>query len=168
MVPCMLPMIPKELFGEFLINRMKIKILKISFFLFVVLVSLPVLIKAQGNHCAVNKSPFKVSMDSGKHVYAIQCASCHQPDGMGSSNLNPPLNGKRMTGDKKYLVTTIIRGVTSHDSTDGKIYQGQMPANPAISDREIADVLTYVRNSFGNKAAAIKEKEVKSIRSGLK
>jgi mono/diheme cytochrome c family protein len=147
---------------------MNIKFPRFSFLLMVCLFSVPVFLKAQGNHCVVSKSAFRLSIDSGKQVYIKQCSSCHQTDGTGNSNINPPLIGKRITGDKKYLVEIIIRGTISHDSTSGKIYQGQMPANPEITDKEIADVLTYVRNSFGNRAAAIKEKEVNTIRSGQK
>ncbi len=43
-----------------------------------------------------------------------------------------------------------------------------MPPNPVIKDQEIADVLTYIRNSFGNKASTVKESEVKSVRSKMK
>ena len=166
--PYTLQTIPKEPCGGLLINRMKNKFSHFSFLFLVCLFSVPALLKAQGNHCVVSKSPFRLSIDSGKLVYAMQCTSCHQPDGMGNSNINPPLNGKRVTGDKKYLIGIIIQGVANHDSTAGKTYQGQMLANPTITDKEIADVLTYVRNSFGNRAAAIKEKDVKTIRSGLK
>lgn len=147
---------------------MKIKFSLFSFLFLVCFFCMPALMKAQGNHCVVSKSPFRLSIDSGKQVYAMQCATCHQPDGMGNSNINPPLNGKRVTGDKKYLVEVIIRGAVNHDSTAEKIYEGQMPANPTITDKEIADVLTYIRNSFGNRASAIKEKDVKTIRSRLK
>ncbi len=69
-----------------------------------------------------------------------------------------------LTGDKKYLIEVIVHGSAKQDTTQGKIYQGQMPANPEITDKEIADVLTYVRNSFGNKASAVTADEVKKAR----
>jgi mono/diheme cytochrome c family protein len=138
----------------------------------IILISLPAFLMAQsgreGNHCAVQKSPFRVSMDSGKVVYLKQCLSCHQADGLGVSNVNPPLNVKLVTGDKTKLIGIIINGQNTHEALNGKTYQNTMPANPDIKDQEIAHVLTYIRNSFGNKASAIKESEVKSTRIKLK
>ena len=137
-----------------------------------ILLCIPVFLVAQsgreGNHCAVKKSPYRVSMDSGKVVYKKQCLSCHQEDGLGVSDVNPPLNVKVVTGDKTKLIGIIISGQNTHEELNGKTYQNTMPANPDIKDHEIADVLTYIRNSFGNKASAVKESEVKLTRSKLK
>ena len=139
------------------------------FFALIISTLSPVLLKAQcgrtGNHCGVQKSPFRLSMDSGKVVYIAQCSSCHRADGMGDSTLNPPLNGKSITGDKKILIEIVINGQNHHAEINGKIYQNSMPPNTEIKDQEVADVLTYIRNSFGNKASAVKVSEVKSTRS---
>ncbi len=105
-------------------------------------------------------------MDSGKVVYTAQCSSCHRTDGMGDSTLNPALNGKSITGDKNSLIEIIIKG-QRHTEINGKVYQNAMPANSEIKDKEVADVLTYIRNSFGNKASAVKGSEVKSARGKL-
>jgi mono/diheme cytochrome c family protein len=130
---------------------------------------LPFLIRAQeGNHCAVKKSPFRLSMDSGKKVYIINCTSCHHPDGMGVPNVNPPLNGKQVSGDKNNLIDIVIKGSATHAEINGIVYNNVMPPNPGLNDQEIADVLTYIRNSFGNKTSAVKVSEVKSASSNLK
>jgi mono/diheme cytochrome c family protein len=151
--------------------------MKISFPLFVsvqifILLNIPVFSAAQseraGNHCAVQKSPFRLSMDSGKVIYSNQCISCHQANGLGISGINPSLNGKGVTGDKTKLIGIIIVGQNTHGGMNGKIYQDTMPANPEIKDQEIADVLTFIRNSFGNKASSVKVTEVKSTRKKLK
>jgi mono/diheme cytochrome c family protein len=149
------------------------KVFRASLFYALIISTLtPVLLKAQtarvGNHCAVQKSPFRLSMDSGKVIYMAQCSSCHQADGMGDSTLNPPLNAKSITGDKKNLINIVINGQNHHAEINGKIYQNSMPPNPEIKDPEVADVLTYIRNSFGNKASAVKVSEVKSTRSKQK
>ena len=129
----------------------------------------PFLLKAQeANHCAVKKSPFRLSIDSGKKVYTLQCTSCHQADGMGVLNMNPPLNSKQVTGDKNKLIGIVIKGSSTHDEIDGIAYNNVMLPNTLINDQEIADVLTYIRNSFGNRASAVKLSEVKSVRSKLK
>ena len=135
---------------------------------FLIFLNIPALSSGQsdraGNHCAVQKSPFRVSMDSGKVVYSNQCLSCHQSNGQGIPGVNPPLIGKGVTGDKTKLIGIIINGQDTHEVLNGKIYQQPMPANPTIKDQEIADVLTYIRNSFGNKASSIKVTDVKSAR----
>jgi mono/diheme cytochrome c family protein len=150
--------------------------MKINFALFVstpifILISFPAVLIAQsgrvGNHCAIQKSPFRVSMDSGKVVYSKQCLSCHQTDGSGFANVNPPLIGNVVTGDKTKLIGIIINGQNTHDEIHGKVYQNTMPANSEIKDQEIADVLTFIRNSFGNKASSVKVSEIKSARKKL-
>jgi mono/diheme cytochrome c family protein len=138
----------------------------ISFFIFC-MVSAPDLLKAQDNHCVVKKSPYRLSMDSGKKVYTLQCLACHQADGLGAAPMNPPLTGKQVLGDKKKLITIIIKGLNTHEEIDGVKYQNVMPPRPEMKDQEIADVLTYIRNSFGNKAPSVKASEVKSTRSKL-
>lgn len=129
----------------------------------------PGILSAQNNHCIVKKSPLKISMDSGKVIYTAQCLTCHQADGLGVSYMNPPLGGsKRVLGDKKVLIEIVIKGLSSHEEIDGKKYQNVMPAHPDMTDAEIADVLTYIRRSFGNKVAAVKIADVKTVRKQLK
>jgi mono/diheme cytochrome c family protein len=141
-------------------------------FLIVILVFFPSILKAQenrqGNHCAVVKSPYHLAMDSGKAVYMRHCVSCHQADGMGVLNSDPPLQGMVVTGDKKPLIEILIGEHASKEEQHGKMPQYVMPLNPEMKDQEIADVLTYIRNSFGNKTSAVKPAEVKSERSKLK
>jgi hypothetical protein len=91
--------------------------MKICFGLFIsvqffILIYIPCFAKAQsdrsGNHCAVQKSPFRVSMDSGKVLYMNQCLSCHQANGSGVPGINPPLTVKTVTGEKSKLVSIIF------------------------------------------------------------
>jgi len=150
--------------------------MKIYFTLFAciqifILINIPALSTAQsdraGNHCAVQKSPFRISMDSGKVVYSNQCLSCHQANGLGIPGVNPPLNGKGVTGDKTKLIDIFINNQDTRYVSNGKTYQHSMPANSMIGDQEIADVLTYIRSSFGNKASSVKVTDVKSARKKL-
>jgi mono/diheme cytochrome c family protein len=150
---------------------MKIQSVPVLFSFIFLMVCIPGFLKAQGNHdanhCAVQKSPYRISLDSGKVIYAKQCLSCHQADGLGVSNMNPPLNTKQVSGNKDILIGMVIKGISTHQEIEGKTYQNVMPAHPEMSDREIADVLTYIRNSFGNKATAVKISEVKSTRGKM-
>lgn len=141
-------------------------------FLIVFLVSVPSILRAQenreGNHCAVTKSPYRLAMDSGKVEYMRRCGSCHQADGMGVLNSDPPLKGTVVAGDKKKLIEILINAHPSQEKKSGEISPSVIPPNPEMKDQEIAEVLTYIRNSFGNKASAVKPAEVKAERSKLK
>jgi mono/diheme cytochrome c family protein len=138
------------------------------FFYFVLcFVFLPTFLCAQAAHCAVRKSPFRISMESGNKIYTIRCASCHNADGLGSSSTTFPLKGEDVSGDKIKLITVVIKGQLTQKEANGNTDQKIMPPNPDIGDQDVADVLTYIRNSFGNKASSVKESEVKSARGKL-
>ena len=80
--------------------------------------------------------------------------------------MNPPLiNTSYVTGDKTKLVQWVLTGSTENVPIDGKYYSNNMPPQAYLKDDEIADILTYIRNSFGNKASAITPAEVKDIRA---
>lgn len=94
---------------------------------------------------------------------------CHQADGGGVPNMNPPLiNTKYVTGDKKRLIGIVLKGLTGGVEVDGYDYNNPMAPHNYLKDQEIADVLTYVRNSFGNKATAVTAAEVKAVRAAKK
>ncbi len=151
--------------------------MKIYFALFVsiqffILINIPALSTAQsdraGNHCAVQKSPFRVAMDSGKVVYVNQCLSCHQANGSGIPGVNPPLNGAAVTGDKTKLIDIVINGKIPHEAKDGELNKNTMHGHTWMEDQEVAYVLTFIRNSFGNKATSVKITDIKSARKRLK
>jgi mono/diheme cytochrome c family protein len=62
----------------------------------------------------------------------------------------------------------ILNGLDEEIEVEGETYHNVMPPMTHLSDQEIADVLTYVRNNFGNKASAVKEAEVKALREKVK
>jgi mono/diheme cytochrome c family protein len=102
----------------------------------------------------------------GKVVYAANCLACHQADGSGVPNLNPPLiQTSWVLGSKAVLINQVLKGSKGKVEIDGDRFENAMPAQAHLSDQQIADVLTYVRNSFGNKATAVAPTEVKSERA---
>ena len=108
------------------------------------------------------------SIANGKTIYASSCVSCHQSDGGGMPNMIPPLTKTSFVlGDKKVLINVLLKGM-SHQDVDGESYHNVMPAFDYLSNQEIADVLTFVRNNFGNKAKAISEAEVEAVRENTK
>lgn len=111
-------------------------------------------------------NPLQASIDRGKQVYLERCLACHQIDALGVQGMNPPLvKTKWVLGDKTTLVHIVLKGMTGKVEIDGETYQNVMAPHNDLSDQQIADVLTYVRNNFGNKAKAITAAEVKTIRA---
>ncbi|MBL0883192.1 MAG: cytochrome c [Chitinophagaceae bacterium] len=112
----------------------------------------------------------KASMDRGKIIYLQRCMACHQVDGSGGPRLNPPLDGASTVkgNDKLKLVRIIIKGMTERVEIDGEYYDNNMSANPDLTDTQIADVLNYIRNSWGNKASIVTIAEVKAARTKIK
>lgn len=111
----------------------------------------------------------KATMERGKKVYTQYCATCHQPDGGGVPRLNPPLEKTSwVLGSKTRLITVILKGMDSHEEIDGETYSNTMAPFNYLNDQQISDVLTYIRNSFGNKASAITPGDVKYVRARTK
>lgn len=108
----------------------------------------------------------KASIDRGKKVYTTYCLSCHQADGSGVPKMNPPLiKTSWVLGDKKRLITVVLQGMNEKIEIDDEEYENVMASHAFLKDEEIADVLTYVRNSFGNKASVVTSAEVKEVRA---
>lgn len=105
-------------------------------------------------------------MLSGKKVYDMYCQACHQADGNGVPRLNPPLAGTvYVTGSKIRLIDIVLNGLTDPLEINGEEYNNPMAAHSFLTDQQIADVLTYIRNSFGNKAGVVTAAEVKKQRA---
>lgn len=111
----------------------------------------------------------KKTMDAGKIVYDTYCLACHQEDGNGVPRMNPPLvKTTFVLGNKTKLVQIILKGMDEAIEINGQSFSNVMATHNFLTDQEIADVLTYVRNSFGNKASIITATEVKNIRAKTK
>ena len=111
-------------------------------------------------------APAPALLAQGKQVYTQYCLSCHQADGGGVQNMNPPLiKTTYVLGDKARLTNILVHGFAEKVEIDGETYRNVMPAHDFLTDAQMAAVLTYVRNSFGNKASAISVAEVKAIRA---
>ena len=111
----------------------------------------------------------KATMDRGKKVYTQYCMSCHQVDGGGVPGLNPPLEKTaHVLGSKTKLIRIILKGMNTHEEIDGETYSNIMAPHDHLTDQQIADVLTYVRNSFGNKATVVTPGDVKYVRARTK
>ncbi len=108
----------------------------------------------------------KVSIKRGADVYLLQCLACHQPDGGGVPHLNAPLDGSTNVkgNDKSKLIKVVLNGMSGLE-LDGENYSNIMASHKDLNDQQIADVLTYIRNSWTNKASSVIVAEVKSVRA---
>lgn len=103
----------------------------------------------------------------GKAVYDQYCLDCHQEDGSGVPNMHPPLGPGSWVGrEPKELVSIMLKGLSGKIEVDGEIYNNFMPSHAQLTNEEIADVLTYIRASFGNQFEPITVQMVKDIKSG--
>jgi glucose/arabinose dehydrogenase/mono/diheme cytochrome c family protein len=108
----------------------------------------------------------------GKEIYAKEgyCETCHQSNGKGlPASGFPPLTGtKWVMGSDDRLIKLVLKGLLGPIEVNGHKYPGQVPMTPfegLLNDREVAAVLTYVRNSFGNTGPVVKEEAVKKVRA---
>lgn len=92
------------------------------------------------------------SIKRGKEVYALYCQNCHMEDGLGTPEINPPLaKADYLKKSSKILIDIILKGQSGEVTVNGKKYNTVMPAQEYLTDVQIADVLNYARNSWGNK-----------------
>ncbi len=106
------------------------------------------------------------NMQKGKKIYEAKCLACHQADGGGVPNMNAPLDGaSNVVGkDIARLVRIIRYGYNERVALDGFYYSNAMTASPDLKDNEIADLLTYIRNSWSNKAPAVTIAQVQAVK----
>ena len=138
----------------------------------------------EGHNVVVKKAPAikdvagEVSatlIQTGKEIYLRDgfCNTCHQPNGKGlaASGFPPLTESKWVLGNEDRLIKIVLKGIYGPIEVNGKKYPGQVPMTPyggLLNDKEVAAVLSYVRNSFGNKAPVVEEKTVKRVREEIK
>ncbi|MDX1565566.1 MAG: cytochrome c, partial [Phycisphaeraceae bacterium] len=116
----------------------------------------------------------KASFLRGAEVFGRDghCATCHQADGKGlpAAQFPPLANSEWVSGSKDRLIKLVLHGVVGPLTVQGKKYPGSVPMTPFkhLSDKEVADVLTFVRNSFQNKASMVTSDDVAKVRAATK
>jgi len=106
---------------------------------------------------------------NGKGVYEKYCLTCHQADGGGVPNMNPPLiKTSYVLGDKTRLIKVVLNGFSENVDIDDESYSNVMPSHDFLKDQEIAAVLTHIRRSFTNKAGPVTVAQVKTVRASNK
>ena len=109
----------------------------------------------------------EMQAEKGKQVYMGLCFACHQPDGKGLPGAFPPLAGSDfMLADRERAIRVVLKGLTGPVTVNGKTINSAMPPQEAVlTDRQVADVLTYVYNTWGNTGDAFTTDQVKTIRN---
>lgn len=103
----------------------------------------------------------------GKAVYSQYCLTCHQADGTGVPNMHPPLTPGSWVGKDPYeLIAIMMKGLSGKIEVNGEVYKNFMPSHAQLTDEQLADVLSYVRSSFGNNFEPVTPEMVKKVRSG--
>ena len=108
-----------------------------------------------------------MQVEKGKQVFMGLCFACHQPDGKGLPGAFPPLAGSDfLQADRERAVRIVLKGLTGPVTVNGQTINSVMPPQEAVlTDAQIADVLTFVLNSWGNTGDALSAAQVKAIRN---
>ena len=114
---------------------------------------------------AIARLSKEIQVEKGKRVYMQHCSMCHQADGKGLPTVFPPLaQADYLMADKTRSVGVVLRGLSGSVAVNGQTYNGVMPPQLVLSNDQIADVLTFVRNTWGNAGEAVTADEVRSVR----
>jgi nitrite reductase (NO-forming)/hydroxylamine reductase len=115
----------------------------------------------------VNTAALDERISSGEKLYNSHCAVCHQVTGKGLNGSFPPLEeSDYIAKNPMNVVLAVINGLTGSITVNGQTYNSVMPNLAYMSDSDVADVATFVINSFGNKGGSISAAEVAATRGG--
>jgi glucose/arabinose dehydrogenase/mono/diheme cytochrome c family protein len=104
----------------------------------------------------------------GQKVYNVACLPCHQADGNGVPGMHPSLRESDwVMGDKERLIRIVLEGMEGEIEVHGETFNSVMAPLSHLSSEQVAQVLTFVRQSFGNDAPEVTEEEVARVREKL-
>jgi len=127
--------------------------------------------RPKGPGSEVAADPFQVAMKKGASGYAV-CGGCHQGSGLGLAGQYPPLAGSEwVLGGTERLIRVVQHGLVGQVTVKGQNYNfpgGMQGFGAAMSAGDFANVLTYIRNSWGNEASMITKEMVEKFRADEK
>jgi mono/diheme cytochrome c family protein len=127
-----------------------------------ILISAVFLVKIVSSEKEVSKQADQLT---GDKLYAKYCLTCHQADGNGVRGQFPPLAGNsKITGPAPDVIRIVLFGLEGPVTVNERDYNQLMPAQGYLKDEQIADILSYVRSSWGNKAPPVKPDDVAKTR----
>ena len=109
--------------------------------------------------------------DRGKKIFSANCAVCHQPNGLGAASQGyPPLAGSEIVnGGSKRVGGIVLKGLTGPITVKGQTFGTAVmqPWETTLTDAKIADVITYIRQEWGNKGGPVSKEGVAALRKEL-
>jgi nitrite reductase (NO-forming) len=115
---------------------------------------------------ASSNKTLAMKMESGKQIYTQTCFACHQAEGQGIPNAFPPLaKSDYLNANLNRSIEIVLKGKSGEITVNGEKYNSVM-TRQAISNDEIADVLTYVYNSWGNNKTNVTKSQVDAVKRG--
>ncbi len=104
----------------------------------------------------------------GKTLFSTNCSACHQAEGQGLKGAFPPLAGSdKLQEGGMFAVTAVLNGLSGPITVNGVDYNGVMPALAYLNDRDVADIVTFVMNSWGNPGGEVNAAQVAAARGGV-
>jgi mono/diheme cytochrome c family protein len=119
-----------------------------------------------GGEAEAPQTPF----DRGKKVFAANCQTCHQATGQGVPGQYPPLAGSEFTnGGSRRMGMIVLKGLQGPVKVKGQEYGTAVmqPWDKTLTDQKIADVMTYERSEWGNKASPVTAEQIAALRKEL-
>lgn len=105
-------------------------------------------------------------IEAGKALFAGTCSTCHQANGQGMEGVFPPLaKSDYIAADPKRVATAVLHGLVGPVKVNGKDYNSNMPPMSQLTDDEVANISTYVLNSWGNPGGRVTKAEAAAIRA---
>src|SRR5437016_7049868 len=108
--------------------------------------------------------------DRGKKIFAANCQTCHQANGLGVAGQYPPLAGSEFTnGGSRRMGMIVLKGLQGPVKVKGQQYGSAVmqPWDKTLTDQKIADVMTYERSDWGNGASAVTAEQIATLRKEL-
>lgn len=108
-------------------------------------------------------------LSPGRELFEENCATCHQEDGIGIRGAVPPLAGSPfVTGNADVPVGIVLMGLSGPLTVDGRTFDGRMPTfRNALNDEQIARIVSFIRQAWGNDAGAVSPERVAELRQRL-
>ncbi|MDZ4715378.1 MAG: cytochrome c [Cytophagales bacterium] len=116
------------------------------------------------NGCGARDPKFKLYVVEGERLYLTHCSNCHQPDGQGLGLVYPPLASSDFM-DKNFekVICSMKFGLKERIVVNGEVYQQPMPGVSALTELEVAEIATYIYNSWGHNRGMIDVKDMGAV-----
>lgn len=123
-----------------------------------------ILFLAAGSYSSsIQDNDLQKSMERGKEIYLANCITCHMAQGEGIPTVFPPLAHSDFLKDTPRTIDVILNGASGEMVVNGITYNSTMEGYD-LTDQELADLLNYIQNSWGNEAKGLKAEDVQKLK----